>query len=60
MDKHINLFNQRRLEEIRAELFTMANSYAGDEYGHIAIRLHHICNKILETNKKMKTTAKLN
>lgn len=60
MDKYINLANQKRLEEIYCELFTMANTYAGDEYGHIACRLHHIHNGLMDIEKLMKTTVSLN
>ena len=59
MNKYINFYNQKRLDEIYSELFDMANSYAGDEYGHIACRLHHICNQIMDTEKRMQTTASL-
>ena len=60
VDKTTNKLNQKRLDKIHKELFTMANSYSGDEYGHIACRLHIICNYIQETEKRMKTTASLN
>ncbi len=46
MNKEINSRNRTRLSEIRDELFNIANSYAGDEHGHIACRLHGISNSV--------------
>ena len=46
MDAVINKTNRARLYGIRRELFDMANSYAGDEHGHIACRLHGISNSV--------------
>ncbi len=46
MNKEINSRNRTRLSEIRDELFDIANSYAGDEHGHIACRLHGISNSV--------------
>jgi len=60
MDKYINLYIQTRIKEIYLELFTMANKYVGDEYGHIACRLHHIHNGLMDIEELMKTTASLN
>lgn len=36
-----------QIEKDRAVLFVLANSYAGDKYGYIACRLHHVCNALL-------------
>lgn len=43
---------KKRLDKIRSDLFRIANSYAGDETGHITVRLHYACNllnDIMET-----------
>jgi hypothetical protein len=42
MDKTIE-----QIKEDRDVLFELANSYAGDKYGHIAVRLHQACNALL-------------
>ncbi len=39
--------NMKRAMELRQELFSLANSFAGDETGHIAVLLHNSCNCIL-------------
>jgi len=39
---------------IREMLFNMANSYAGEETGHIAIMLHESCNWILRAVEQLK------
>jgi len=46
MNANVNRTNRIRLYGIRKELFNMANSYAGDEHGHIACRLHGISNSV--------------
>jgi len=46
MNAFINATNRVRLGRIRRELFNMANSYAGDEHGHVACRLHGISNSV--------------
>ena len=46
MNADVNKTNRARLYGIRKELFDMANSYAGDEHGHIACRLHGISNSV--------------
>lgn len=46
MNAGVNRTNRARLDKIRRELFDMANSYAGDEHGHIACRLHGISNSV--------------
>ena len=43
-----------RAREIYEELFDLANSCAGDETGHVAIKLHEACNSILEANDLLK------
>ncbi len=57
VNKNTNKTNQKRLDEIRSKLFTIANSYSGDEYGHIACRLHQICNELQDTEKRMRTAS---
>jgi hypothetical protein len=37
----------RRVMELRSELFTLANTFAGAEAGYIAVLLHEACNKML-------------
>lgn len=39
---------------IREILFNMANSYAGNETGHIAVMLHESCNWILRATEQLK------
>ena len=39
--------NIARAMELRDELFTLANTFAGEETGDVAIRLHEACNYIL-------------
>lgn len=39
--------------KIRERLFTLANSFAGDETGHIACQLHEACNDILRAKKML-------
>lgn len=46
MNTDVNRTNRARLYGIRRELFNMANSYAGNEHGHIACRLHSISNSV--------------
>ena len=41
MDKRLE-----RINEIRDELFDMANSFAGDKTGAVAVELHGACNKM--------------
>ena len=38
---------QKRLEQLRSEIYDLANSYAGKETGVIAGELHEACNRIL-------------
>jgi hypothetical protein len=38
---------------IREMLFNMANSYAGEETGHIAVMLHESCNWILRATHSL-------
>lgn len=41
---------EKTIEQIKKDkdmLFKLANSYAGDKYGHIAMRLHQVCNALL-------------
>ena len=40
--------------EIYKELFDLANSYAGNETGCVAVKLHEACNSILEANDLLK------
>jgi len=42
-----------QIEKIRHQVFTMANSYAGDDYGYIAQLLHGVCNSMITANHKM-------
>lgn len=60
MDKYINLAQQARLDKMHSEIFDMANSYAGDKYGYIAIQLHLIANQILEVSSDMENEKDLN
>ena len=39
--------NMKRAQELYSELFDIANSFAGDETGSIAVNLHEACNSIL-------------
>ena len=41
----------KRLDEISTELFTMANSFAGNETGNIAAYLHESVNNIFSAQK---------
>lgn len=43
-----------RMMEIHKELFDIANSYAGDKTGVVAVKLHEACNSILEANDILK------
>ena len=54
MNASVNKTNQIRLDKIHRELFDMANSYAGNEYGHIACRLHSISNSVYNIRDIMK------
>lgn len=42
-----------QIEKIRQQVFTMANSYAGVDYGHIAQMLHVVCNDMITVNHTM-------
>jgi len=42
-----------RLNEIRSELFNMANSVAGNDKGNAACLLHASCNEIMNAIKCM-------
>lgn len=46
-----------RLNDIRMELFVFANSYAGDETGHLACTLHEACNCILRVTACIKPST---
>ena len=46
LDRSVNDNRIERLEAIRHELFHLANSYAGDETGHVAVQLHESVNYI--------------
>jgi hypothetical protein len=39
--------------QLRNELFTLANGFAGDKYGLVAVYLHQACNKILAANQML-------
>jgi len=41
----------KRLDELSKEIFIMANSFAGDETGHVATYLHESCNNIHRAQK---------
>ena len=43
--------NMKRAMEIRAELFDLANSFAGERTGIIAVQLHGACNEILRAKR---------
>jgi len=45
----------KRALEIRKELFTIANSFGGNETGTIAIYLHEACNYILRANELLES-----
>lgn len=47
-----------RALEIREELFDIANSYAGDRTGHVAMMLHQACNHILYAEDELKDVEK--
>jgi hypothetical protein len=53
VDKQIN-----RAMELRKELFDIANSFAGDETGDIAIMLHESCNWILRAKQTLELIEK--
>jgi hypothetical protein len=42
-----------RAMELRDELFNIANSYAGDFTGDVAVLLHQACNKILFAHERV-------
>lgn len=46
--------NMKRAFELRSELFDLANSFAGNERGEVAVTLHHACNLIAQAGKKVK------
>lgn len=46
-----------QIEKIRQQIFKMANSYGGDDFGHIAQLLHGVCNSIITANHKMVTES---
>lgn len=37
--------------ELRKQLFDLANAFALDGYGIVAVELHQSCNKILESKR---------
>lgn len=39
---------KKELDNIHERLFNIANSFAGDETGYIAIALHSVCNALVE------------
>ncbi len=41
-----NGINKEEIETLKDQLFKLANKFAGDEYGHIAVMLHGVHNKI--------------
>ncbi len=48
-----NTEHMHRAMQLREELFNLANSFAGDEYGHIAGVLHQACNEILYAERDL-------
>jgi len=49
-----------RAMELRKEIFDIANSYAGDETGDIAVMLHQSCNCILSARQMLKEYQRQN
>lgn len=45
-----------QLDKIHSDLFDMANSYAGDATGGLAVQIHHAANQVL----KIKNNLQLN
>jgi hypothetical protein len=45
---NITLFrsDKETINDLKAQLFALANKFAGDEYGHVAVQLHQIHNSI--------------
>ena len=46
-----------QIEKIRQQIFTMANSYAGNDYGHIAQMLHIVCGNMIAVRHKMRVES---
>jgi hypothetical protein len=49
-----------RAMELRKEIFDIANSYAGDETGDIAVMLHQSCNCILNARQMLEEYQRQN
>ena len=51
-----NKTGMERALELREELFSIANSYAGEETGYVACMLHEACNAIVRAKKTLDGT----
>ena len=51
MNARINTMNLMKLSNLHLDLFDMANSYAGDKYGVIAVQIHYLANLLLDVSK---------
>lgn len=54
MNARTNTMNSMRLNNMHLDLFDMANSYAGDKYGAIAVQIHHLSNLLFDVSKILK------
>ena len=48
--------NEQKMElamEMRSDLFELANSFAGEENGHVAVMLHEACNCIVRAKERL-------
>ena len=44
---------KKRVEELHKELFELANSFAGEDTGHVAVFLHHAANHVLYAKRAL-------
>ena len=44
---------KEKIKKMRMDLFNIANSFAGDETGHVAVTLHQACNEMLYAIRMM-------
>lgn len=51
--------NMRRAEQLRDELFDLANSFAGDAFGIVAVQLHAACNAVHRARQSYDTLRPL-
>lgn len=52
--KQIQIENMKKAMQIRDELFDLANAFAGEETGGVAVELHRACNAILTARNLLK------